>query len=312
MSGLVPLGCLAACGPRCPCRAVRGSVRRFPCRWFLPCRPPPGRPRWGLPGARGSPWRGACGPPPGVCFSQPSPGGPPGDRRYPRGFFPRLTMRKLSNGGFPKIRGRGFARRRASHFTARVKAKPPARCLGLIAQARGLDPAAAGFSAAGGLTFSARCAILFVRGSLAAPPGAALLGVQGARESRSAEKLGGFFSAPGIPPALLEVCPSVCAPALLLLNNRSVKARLTQQNLCHFVAFAASQKDAVAFKPSANASGPFILRAHKIMALFRLARCFHLPRHNPTPAGRTCQAFFLPGLLRRLLPAALSCLSAMA
>ena len=128
------------CGPLFPLRgagawlAARGRLRplaaplRGRCgnRGVLPCRPPPGRPRWGLPGARGSPWRGACGPPPGVCFSQPFPGGPPGDGRAPRGFFPRLTMRKLSNGGFPKIRGRGFARRRASHFTARVKAKPPA------------------------------------------------------------------------------------------------------------------------------------------------------------------------------------------
>lgn len=162
------------------------------------------------------------------------------------------------------------------------------------------------------LTFSTFRDIMKVRGSLAAPPGAALLGVQGARESRSAVSAGRLFFCSGLPPAVPEVCPSIAPAALLLLNNRSVKARLTQQNLCYFVAFAASQKDAVAFKPSANASGPFILRAHKIMVLFRLARCFHLPRHNPTPAGRTCQAFFLPGLLRRLLPAALSCLSAMA
>ena len=213
--------------PAAACCASPGALRWS---WGSPLRPPAPPPPLGAPGSAWLAGRGACGPPPGVCFSQPFPGGPPGDGRAPRGVSPRLTVRKLSTRVFRPPPCLPFYRPRQGF--------PSARCLGLVAQARGLDPAGVGFSAAGGLTFPARCAILFVRGSLAAPPGAALLGVQGARESRSAEKQGGFFSAPGIPPAVPEVYPSIAPAALLLLDNRSVKARLTQQNLCHFVALA--------------------------------------------------------------------------
>lgn len=73
------------CAP--PCSGAPGAL------WWsglLPCRPPPGRPRWGLPGARGPfgwaspPARFAVGSPRGARFSRPSPasgpggGGPPG------------------------------------------------------------------------------------------------------------------------------------------------------------------------------------------------------------------------------------------
>ena len=163
-----PAGRLSA--PR-PGRLVPLS-RPFRRCGVLPCAPPPRRPRWGLRGARGLLGRGPAGPRRGAAFSSPFPAAPPGYAGARCGIFSRLTVRKLST--------RVFRPPPCLPFSQPRQGFPSARCLGLVAQARGLDPAGVGFSAAGGLTFPARCAILFVRGLLAAPPGAALLGVQGA------------------------------------------------------------------------------------------------------------------------------------
>ena len=113
----------------------------------------------------------------GSRFSRPSCGPPSRCARAPRGVSPRLTVRKLSTQVFRPPPCLPFYRPRQGF--------PSARCLGLVAQARGLDPAAAGFSAAGGLTFPARCAILFVRGPLRSfggrPCGVSVHGIKAAQ-----------------------------------------------------------------------------------------------------------------------------------
>lgn len=97
-----------ACGPQLGPAVPRSGLVRPPCAppccgapgalWWsglLPCRPPPGRPRRGLPGAQGPfgwaapPARCAGGSPRGSRFSRPSPssspggGGPPGPAFQP-------------------------------------------------------------------------------------------------------------------------------------------------------------------------------------------------------------------------------------
>lgn len=63
--------------------------------------------------------------------------------------------------------------------------------------------------------------------------------------------------------------------------------------------------------PSGRTSA-HVLGRNKIAVLCRLGRCIHLPRHDTTRSGRSCQALFRPGLLRRRFPLAVSSLSAIA
>ena len=79
-------------GPACaslglPCAAAGCS----------PLRPPAPPPPLGAPGCVRLALQGACGPPPGCCFSQPSPAAPPGGIRAPGApIGSGLTVRKLS------------------------------------------------------------------------------------------------------------------------------------------------------------------------------------------------------------------------
>lgn len=89
------LGCLraAACG-----RLLRLSGGTAVVGGVLPCRPPPCRPRWGLPGARG-PFGWALPPAAWVALLAPLLRSPPGRDRAPGGpLRARLTIRKLSTG----------------------------------------------------------------------------------------------------------------------------------------------------------------------------------------------------------------------
>ena len=83
--GLRAAAPLAGCLCRCCCTD----------RGLLPCRPPPGRPRWGLPGARGP--YGRLRPRSGSRFSRPSRGPPVARDRAPGAPFSAwLTVPKLS------------------------------------------------------------------------------------------------------------------------------------------------------------------------------------------------------------------------
>lgn len=98
------------------------------------------------------------------------------------------------------------------------------------------------------------------------------------------------------------------------------QTRLTQQNLCYFVAFSRSKRNRPRTGPSEPLRWPLapfggfgnLLTRNKIMVLCRLPRCIHLHRHYLTGTGPACQALFRPGFARRRRPLACNCLSAMA
>ncbi len=201
----------SAARPRLRGLAV-ASVRALCLPWGSPLRPPappPRRPRWGLRGARGSPWRGACGPPPRVRFLAALWAAPPGLRSAPGApFSARLTVLKLSTGVYTHRVGGLFPQLLHSLFHSSPAAAPPlsgcrqgcplARPGAAFAAARASALTLPGFFCPAGLTFPARWVILFVRGSLAAPSGAR------PRRSVAREKA---------PPGFYRVGPFFCSRA---------------------------------------------------------------------------------------------------
>ncbi len=109
----------------------------------------------------------------------------------------------------------------------------------------------------GGLDISGPLCYLVCVGPVPLLRGLLLLGYPWTAKSRSAFQLGGFFYALWAPAccsaALPEVYPSCARPPPVSTRFRFVKARLTQQNLCHFVAFEICFKRNHRLKPPPNA-----------------------------------------------------------